>query len=697
MTRTEFAARIKSKYPSYSSLNDDELVSKILAKYPDYASQIDDAAPAPPKGPPGPMGKYGGVPGNEANVEQNWMERAGQAMTQNVVDYGRAAFNAITGRQQDETGTLGGTMGRVGADIGIGAGKGIVDTGSKVASLLGADVSPDLNAAVQPDNGWQSAGQVMERTAEFVAPTGLVGAGAKTLGLGRVPTALADIAANAGSAYGLAKLHGENDETAKTDAAIAGAIPTIGYTLGAATKGLGKRVIDSFFPQTKAESKMRISRKATSRVLQDEQIRGLRGQTLVDNIDDTLNNLDEAIAQKVVASADAGGVGKGQGRVVLPKIENLFNRGRRVAAARTEGSASAFDDGLKSIQEESWRLSGGSGTLNAQTGSMNPAMNARQLNNLRKHVNNLLRNAPPGSETYRRTLIDTHRVIKSELERLAPGVKAELARVSELIGTKHNVQNRLAILEKREPITNTDMATTGLAGFLLGGQAGAAVGAANVARKTFQYTPGRMMVGRGLQTIGDAPGRYGMGAALGAMGLNGEQGAPSMQPEPQAPPTLPDPKEQAYFTASLPVVSQFDSGIEAAAKEANIDPLLLKALVIQESGTLGPSAKSGKGARGLTQVMPAALQDLGMQDHDMNDPEVQLLAGAKYLRRLLDNYNGNATLALAAYNAGMGRVNRAGGVPDIKETKAYVPRVLRFYAALGGTRDEAAMMPPLAN
>ncbi len=48
MTRTEFAARIKSKYPSYSSLNDDELVSKILAKYPDYASQIDDAAPAPP-------------------------------------------------------------------------------------------------------------------------------------------------------------------------------------------------------------------------------------------------------------------------------------------------------------------------------------------------------------------------------------------------------------------------------------------------------------------------------------------------------------------------------------------------------------------------------------------------------------------------------------------------------------------------
>lgn len=121
--------------------------------------------------------------------------------------------------------------------------------------------------------------------------------------------------------------------------------------------------------------------------------------------------------------------------------------------------------------------------------------------------------------------------------------------------------------------------------------------------------------------------------------------------------------------------------IEAAATQAGVDPRLLAALTWAESG-FNASAHSGAGAVGLTQLMPGTAAGLGV---DPRDPAQNLLGGARYLRAQLDRF-GSVELALAAYNAGPGRVAQAGGVPRIAETQAYVPRVLSHYAQLGGTR-----------
>jgi len=121
--------------------------------------------------------------------------------------------------------------------------------------------------------------------------------------------------------------------------------------------------------------------------------------------------------------------------------------------------------------------------------------------------------------------------------------------------------------------------------------------------------------------------------------------------------------------------------IEAAATEAGVDPRLLAALTWAESG-FNAGARSGAGAIGLTQLMPGTAAGLGV---DPVDPAQNLRGGARYLRTQLDRF-GSVDLALAAYNAGPGRVAQAGGVPRIAETQAYVPRVLSYYAQLGGTR-----------
>lgn len=117
--------------------------------------------------------------------------------------------------------------------------------------------------------------------------------------------------------------------------------------------------------------------------------------------------------------------------------------------------------------------------------------------------------------------------------------------------------------------------------------------------------------------------------------------------------------------------------ITAAAESAGVEPRLLAALVWAESG-FRPDAGSHAGAIGLAQLMPATARGLGVDPHD---PASNLLGGARYLRAQLDRF-GSPELALAAYNAGPSRVARAGGIPQIPETQAYVPRVLDYHARL---------------
>ena len=113
-----------------------------------------------------------------------------------------------------------------------------------------------------------------------------------------------------------------------------------------------------------------------------------------------------------------------------------------------------------------------------------------------------------------------------------------------------------------------------------------------------------------------------------------------------------------------------------AARSHGIDPALLAAVAKAESG-FDPHAWSPAGAQGLMQLMPATARALGVSDP--GDPAQSLDGGARYLRQQLDAFDGDLTLALAAYNAGPGAVRRHGGVPPYSETQAYVPKVMGYY------------------
>jgi len=132
----------------------------------------------------------------------------------------------------------------------------------------------------------------------------------------------------------------------------------------------------------------------------------------------------------------------------------------------------------------------------------------------------------------------------------------------------------------------------------------------------------------------------------------------------------------AYAYSELnppPVPAQFQAALKQAATAANLSPALLSALVWQES-RWNPQAVSPKGAIGLAQLMPATARDLGVNPAD---PVANLTGGARYLRYLLDTFDGDVEKALAAYNAGPGRVRSAGGVPAIAETRNYVASIVR--------------------
>jgi soluble lytic murein transglycosylase-like protein len=149
-----------------------------------------------------------------------------------------------------------------------------------------------------------------------------------------------------------------------------------------------------------------------------------------------------------------------------------------------------------------------------------------------------------------------------------------------------------------------------------------------------------------------------------------------------APPPAPPPVALApvALAVAVPIVLSPAELLQKAAEKHGLRPEFVASVARAESA-MRQDAISPKGAIGLMQLMPGTAQELGVNPHD---PEQNAEAGARYLKQLLEKYSGSADpvrMALAAYNAGPGAVDRYGRIPPYAETQVYVERVLRKYLA----------------
>ena len=135
--------------------------------------------------------------------------------------------------------------------------------------------------------------------------------------------------------------------------------------------------------------------------------------------------------------------------------------------------------------------------------------------------------------------------------------------------------------------------------------------------------------------------------------------------------------------------AQYDDIIEAEGKSAGVEPNLLRAVIVVESG-FNSRAVSKRGAVGLMQLMPATATRFGVSDR--YDPRQNVRGGALYLGFLINRFRQNVRLALAAFNAGEDAVDRnSGQIPPFVETLEYVPKVLKIYQVLGERQRQNAL------
>ena len=157
------------------------------------------------------------------------------------------------------------------------------------------------------------------------------------------------------------------------------------------------------------------------------------------------------------------------------------------------------------------------------------------------------------------------------------------------------------------------------------------------------------------------------------------------------------PAETSFTGRNRPAMEIGRDGVEKLVREAadrhRVDPALVRAVIETESNW-NPKAWSHKGAGGLMQLIPTTAQRYGA--YDVFDPQQNIDAGVKHLKWLLERYNGNLDLALAAYNAGEGAVDRVHGIPAYRETQNYVQKVQNAYFRPGSGRLPDAFVNPHA-
>jgi soluble lytic murein transglycosylase-like protein len=136
-------------------------------------------------------------------------------------------------------------------------------------------------------------------------------------------------------------------------------------------------------------------------------------------------------------------------------------------------------------------------------------------------------------------------------------------------------------------------------------------------------------------------------------------------------------EQASSFVRGKPFTQQeIDAAIDLAASRHNVDPSLVRAVIKVESN-FNPNAVSRKGAMGLMQLMPQTARQLKVVNPF--DPEQNVDAGVRHLKKLMESYGGDVNLSLAAYNAGAGAVARSAGIPRFGETRNYVKRITKLY------------------
>jgi soluble lytic murein transglycosylase-like protein len=138
----------------------------------------------------------------------------------------------------------------------------------------------------------------------------------------------------------------------------------------------------------------------------------------------------------------------------------------------------------------------------------------------------------------------------------------------------------------------------------------------------------------------------------------------------------PDPLLPSFVRGKAFTQEQIDAAIDQAAARHNVGPGLVRAVIKVESN-FNPNAVSRKGAMGLMQLMPQTARQLKVSNPF--DPEQNVDAGVRHLKKLMESYGGDLRLSLAAYNAGAGAVARSAGVPHFAETRNYVKRITQLY------------------